>query len=110
MEDLIACVIDQYCHYSHSADTFRIIMENPTDKRRQELEKRSGVELPQNVLRHSYCSYRIALDQDYQKAAANVGNSPAMLRKHYVRVMPRKLGEAYFKIGLKRKLKNSANR
>lgn len=86
------------------------VMPENWRERRQELEKRSGVELPQNVLRHSYCSYRIALDQDYQKAAANVGNSPAMLRKHYVRVMPRKLGEAYFKIGLKRKLKNSANR
>jgi site-specific recombinase XerD len=66
--------------------------------RRVALEERSGVDLPQNVLRHSFCSYRIALDQDYWKAAAMVGNSPAMLRKHYVRVLPRKLGEAYFKI------------
>jgi len=66
--------------------------------RRQALEKRSGVELPQNVFRHSFCSYRISLDQDYAKAAAMVGNSPAMLRKHYVRVMPKKIGQAYFKI------------
>jgi hypothetical protein len=27
-----------------------------------------------------------------------VGNSPAMLRKHYVRVLPKKEGQAYFKI------------
>ncbi len=66
--------------------------------RRVLLEERSGVNLPQNVLRHSFCSYRIALDQDYSKAAAMVGNSPAMLRKHYVRVLPRKLGNAFFKI------------
>jgi site-specific recombinase XerD len=66
--------------------------------RRGELEKRSGVELPQNVLRHSFCSYRIALDQDYSKAAAMVENSPAMHRKHYVRVLPKKVGQAFFKI------------
>jgi hypothetical protein len=66
--------------------------------RRQALEKRSGVTLPQNVFRHSFCSYRISLDQDYAKAAAIVGNSPAMLRKHYVRVLPKKMGQAYFKI------------
>jgi hypothetical protein len=29
---------------------------------------------------------------------AMVGNSPAMLRKHYVRVLSKKLGQAYFKI------------
>ncbi|MEQ1851401.1 MAG: hypothetical protein ABMA01_07390 [Chthoniobacteraceae bacterium] len=89
---------------------FGPVMPENWRERRQAIEKRSGVELPQNVLRHSYCSYRIALDQDYHKAAANVGNSPAMLRKHYVRVMPRKLGEAYFRIGLKRTPKNSTNR
>jgi len=66
--------------------------------RRQALEKRSGVNLPQNVFRHSFCSYRISLDQDYAKAAAIVGNSPAMLRKHYVRVLPKKLGQSYCKI------------
>ena len=66
--------------------------------RRGALEQRSRVDLPQNVLRHSFCSYRIALDQDYSKTAAIVGNSPAMLRKHYVRVLPRKMGQDYFKI------------
>jgi integrase len=65
---------------------------------RQALEQRSGVNLPQNVLRHSFCSYRIALDQDYSKAAAIVGNSPAMLRKHYVQVLPKKEGREYFLI------------
>ncbi len=70
--------------------------------RRNLLEQRSQVELPQNVFRHSFCSYRIALDQDYAKAAATVGNSPAMLRKHYVRVLPKKLGQAFFKISAKK--------
>ena len=83
------------------------VMPENWRERRQAIEKRAGVELPQNVLPHSHCSYRIALDEDYHKAAANVGNSPAMLRKHSVRVMPRKLGEAYFKIRRRRKLEDS---
>ena len=74
------------------------VMPENWRERRQAWEKRAGVALPQNVLRHSFCSYRIALDQDYSKAAATVGNSPAMLRKHYVRVLPKKLGQAFFKI------------
>jgi len=74
-----------------------IVPDNWKD-RRVLLEKRSDVALPQNVFRHSFCSYRIALDQDYAKAAALVGNSPAMLRRHYVRVLPRKLGHAFFSI------------
>lgn len=74
------------------------IMPSKWRERREALEERANVNLPQNVFRHSFCSYRIALDQDYAKAAAIVGNSPAMLRKHYVRVLPRKLGREYFKI------------
>jgi hypothetical protein len=74
------------------------VMPEKWRMRRGALEKRSGIELPKNGFRHSFCSYRISLDQDYAKAAAMVGNSPAMLRKHYVRVLPKKLGQAYFKI------------
>ena len=74
------------------------VMPTTWRQRRAALELRSGVNLPQNVLRHSFCSHRIALDQDYAKAAAMVGNSPAMLRKHYVRVLPKSVGQAYFKI------------
>lgn len=74
------------------------VMPENWKERRQALEQRAAVALPQNVLRHSFCSYRIALDQDYAKAAATVGNSPAMPRKHYVLVLPKKLGQDFFKI------------
>ena len=84
------------------------VMPENWRERRQALEKRADVTLPQNVLRHSFCSYRIALDQDYSKAAATVGNSPAMLRKHYVRVMPKKLGQTFFKI-IPRKMPTKEN-
>lgn len=80
------------------ADPSGPVMPENWRMRRGALEKRSEVELPQNVFRHSFCSYRISLDQDYAKAAAMVGNSPTMLRKHYVRVLPKKMGQAYFKI------------
>lgn len=44
-----------------------------------------GLELawPQNGLRHSFASYRLADVQDAAKVALEMGNSPRMLFKHY---------------------------
>ena len=39
MEDLVASIIDQYCHHSGCDNTFRVTMDNTTEKRRHELEK-----------------------------------------------------------------------
>jgi integrase len=47
------------------------------------LAKRIGVRWPQNVLRHSFISYRLALVQNVQQVALEAGNSPAIIFKHY---------------------------
>lgn len=40
-------------------------------------------EWKRNGLRHSFCSYRLAVTHDAAKTALEAGNSPAMIFKHY---------------------------
>lgn len=47
------------------------------------LAKEHGIEWPKNGLRHSYASYRLAQCQDAAKVALEMGNSPAMIFRHY---------------------------
>jgi len=47
------------------------------------LAKDSGISWPKNGLRHSYASYRLAQCQDAPKVALEMGNSPAMIFRHY---------------------------
>jgi integrase len=43
----------------------------------------AGVPWRMNACRHSFCSYRLAQCQDAAKTALEAGNSPAMVFKHY---------------------------
>ena len=36
-----------------------------------------------NGLRHSFCSYRLAITQDAAKTSLEAGNSPQMIFRHY---------------------------
>lgn len=42
-----------------------------------------GIPWPNNALRHSYASYRLAQCQDAAKVALEMGNSPAIIFRHY---------------------------
>lgn len=43
----------------------------------------AGVELPINVLRHTFGSYHYALHRNENLTAAEMGNSPAVIFRHY---------------------------
>jgi hypothetical protein len=43
----------------------------------------AGITWKQNVLRHSFISYRLAEIQDVNRVALEAGNSPQMIFKHY---------------------------
>jgi integrase len=45
--------------------------------------KNAGAEWPNNVLRHSYATYRLAQCKDAPRVALEMGNSPAMLFRNY---------------------------
>jgi integrase len=52
---------------------------------------------PQNGLRHSFCSYAVAL-KGFEWTAAQADHSVAMLRKHYWEVVDRETAERYWAI------------
>ena len=45
--------------------------------------KRLGIEWPNNALRHSYASYRLASCKNAAEVALEMGNSPRMIFEHY---------------------------
>jgi integrase len=45
--------------------------------------KAAGVQWVRNGLRHSFCSYRLAITSDAAKVALEAGNSPQMIFRHY---------------------------
>lgn len=53
---------------------------------------------PADVLRHSFCSYRLAQTADIGRVAEEAGNSPSIIRKHYRRPVPEEQATAYFNI------------
>jgi len=74
-----------------------LTFKNPNNQLVPLFEK-AGVELRHNVLRHSFGSYRVAITQNVAQTALEMGNSPPMIRKHYVEVVPKEEGEAWFSI------------
>ena len=61
------------------------------------LKNEFGVKWPQNVLRHSYCSYSVAL-HGFVWTAEQADHSEAMLKKHYREVVTKEDAEKYFGI------------
>jgi hypothetical protein len=49
-----------------------------------------------NALRHSYGTYRTAQTQDMPRVSLEMGNSVAMVRKHYFEAVSQEDGEAWF--------------
>ena len=61
-------------------------------------EKEIISEWPQDVMRHSYISYRLALGDSRSVVAEQAGNSESEIRKSYRRPLRREDGEAWFSI------------
>lgn len=60
--------------------------------------KRLFPDLPENCFRHSFCTYRLALTGNVQQVAYEAGNSPALLRKHYLELASKETAEKWFAI------------
>jgi hypothetical protein len=66
---------------------------------RRAIEKRAGlVPWKNNALRHSFISYFYAATHDENRVAANAGNSPAMVHRHYRALTTKEDAERYFAI------------
>lgn len=62
------------------------------------LARALGFRWPQNVLRHSFISYRVAKLEDAAKVALEAGNSPAIIFKHYRELVTAEAAEEWFGI------------
>jgi len=60
--------------------------------------KACGVKTKQNALRHSFCSYHLAMHRDPAKTADIAGNSPEILKKHYRALVSKVSAEGWFSI------------
>ena len=58
----------------------------------------AGVEWPNNVLRHSYATYRLAQCHDAPQVALEMGSSPAMLFRNYRELADEQDAAAWFSI------------
>jgi len=56
---------------------------------------------PADCIRHTYASNWLAIYKERSHLAEIMGNSPAIIRKHYKRAIPIKDAEAYFEIYIK---------
>ena len=60
----------------------------------------AGSAWPADCIRHTYASSWLAVHKDRAHLAEIMGNSPAIIRKHYKRAIPVNDAEAYFQISL----------
>ena len=79
----------------------RMVWGGSESKHRDQMAKlyRScGLEKPQNVLRHSFISYRLALTEDEKKTAQEAGNTPDIIYQHYRALVTKKEAKQWFQI------------
>jgi integrase len=67
-------------------------------KTRLRVAAEAGVRWKQNVLRHSFISYRLAQIQDVNRVALEAGNSPQMIFRHYRELTTPEQGCTWFSI------------
>src|SRR5262249_55508395 len=67
--------------------------------------KEQGVEWPQNVLRHSYATYRLSVLKNAAEVALEMGNSPQKLFTNYRELDRENHAPAWFAISPKRSKK-----
>jgi integrase len=72
------------------------------DSRAIEFAKKRRVVWPNNCLRHSFASYRLAATADVARTSLELGNSPAKLFGHYRELVSPDEAIAWFQIGPKR--------
>lgn len=74
----------------------------PTDRamnhRFARVSARVGIKWRHNALRHSFCSYRLAVTKNAAATAHEAGNSPAMIHRHYHALSTEDEGQAWFSI------------
>jgi hypothetical protein len=67
-------------------------------KTRLRVAAEAEVKWKQNVLRHSFISYRLAEIQDVNRVALEAGNSPQMIFRHYRELATPEQAKTWFNV------------
>jgi integrase len=65
---------------------------------RKEAGKKANFVWKHNGMRHSFCSYRLAVTSDVARVSHEAGNSPKMIHQHYKALVNEKQGKEWFAI------------
>ena len=83
-------------HYSQE-NKFTEAAKNAVNQRRKSVLGISDrFTWKRNALRHSFCSYRLAILRDVGKVAYEAGNSPNMIHKHYHELVTKEDAQLWF--------------
>ncbi|HEV3394462.1 MAG TPA: site-specific integrase [Chthoniobacterales bacterium] len=83
-------------HYSHA--TGRLFTSRRTADRAIAIAKASQIVWPNNALRHSYATYRLAVTADAARVALEMGNSPQKLITNYRELADPEEAQRWFSI------------
>ena len=75
--------------------------DNALGDRFERTALRAGIRWVKNGLRHSFCSYRLAVTHDPARVATEAGNSPNMIHRHYKALVTEKDGQEWFSVAPK---------
>jgi integrase len=93
---------DNLAHWLGQLRTNGLVWQNTKPmfhKIRLRVAAEAGVKWKQNVLRHSFISYRLAEIQDVNRVALEAGNSPQMIFRHYRELATPDQARTWFSIG-----------
>jgi len=74
-----------------------ITLEKPDEAYRRAAQA-AGVQWRHNALRHSYGSYRVAQTKSIDQTSLEMGNSPAMIKRHYLEAVHEDEATAWFSV------------
>lgn len=76
----------------------KVLKQKTLPRQATELTRSVGLEWPNNVLRHSFISYRVAQIQDVNQVALEAGNSAAIIFRNYRELVTEEAAEKWFSI------------
>lgn len=83
---------------NYRKDSGKVISYANTNKQIAKIARHAGIKWKHNALRHSFISYRVAECADVPRVADEAGNSPQMIRQHYLRRVKPALAARWFGI------------
>lgn len=93
---------------SLTADRTEWVCSNLAIDRIRNIAKDADYALPENCFRHSFISHRVAATGNIAETSLIAGNSPTIVQKHYLELVTKSEGEAWFNLNPTKELGEAA--